>query len=146
MRRANTAIQRERHVTPTIDDMILDLNGLKVFSKLDLNAGYHQLELHPDSRNITTFSTHVGLRRYKRLNFGISSAAEAFQNTLSTALEGLKGVKNNSDDVIVFGQNREKHDKNLEKSRESFQAVEEKKLLLNKEKYEFFKTKIEFYG
>ena len=146
MRRANTAFQRERHVTPTIDEMILDLNGSKVFSKLDLNAGYHQLELHPDSRNITTFSTHVGLRRYKRLNFGISSAAEAFQNTLSTALEGLKGVKNNSDDVIVFGQNREKHDKNLEKSRESFQAVEEKKLLLNKEKYEFFKTKIEFYG
>lgn len=59
MRRANTAIQRERHVTPTIDDMILDLNGAKVFSKLDLNAGYHQLELHPESRNITTFSTHV---------------------------------------------------------------------------------------
>ena len=69
MRRANTAIQRERHVTPTIHETILDLNGSKVFSKLDLNAGYHQLELHPDSRNITTFSTHVGLRRYKRLNF-----------------------------------------------------------------------------
>lgn len=115
MRRANTAIQRERHVTPTIDDMILDLNGSKVFSKLDLNAGYHQLELHPDSRNITTFSTHVGLRRYKRLNFGISSAAEVFQNTLSTALEGLQGVRNISDDIIVFGQNREEHDKNLEK-------------------------------
>lgn len=65
MRKANTAIQRERHVTPTIYDVILDLNGAKVFSKLDLNAGYHQLELHPESRNITTFSTHVGLRRCK---------------------------------------------------------------------------------
>lgn len=49
--------------------MILDLNGAKVFSKLDLNAGYHPLELHLESRNITTFSTHVGLRRYKRLSF-----------------------------------------------------------------------------
>lgn len=85
--------------------MILDLNGAKVFSKLDLNAGYHQLELHPESRNITTFSTHVGLRRYKRLSFGILSADEVFQNTLSTALEGLRGVRNISDDIIVFGEN-----------------------------------------
>ena len=143
MRRANTAIQRERHVTPTIDDMILDLNGSKVLSKLDLNAEYHQLELHPDSRNITTFSTHVGLRRYKRLNFGISSAAEVFQNTLSTALERLQGVRNISDDIIAFGQNREEHDKNLEKV---FKRLAEKNLTLNKEKCEFNKTQIEFYA
>lgn len=143
MRRANTAIQRERHVTPTIDDMILDLNGAKVFSKLDLNAGYHQLELHPESRNITTFSTHVGLRRYKRLSFGISSAAEVFQNTLSTALEGLRGVRNISDDIIVFGENQLEHDKNLEAV---FKRLSERTLTLNKDKCEFNKSQLEVYG
>lgn len=143
MRRANTAIQRERHVTPTIDDMILDLNGAKVFSKLDLNAGYHQLELHPESRNITTFSTHVGLRRYKRLSFGISSAAEVFQNTLSTALEGLSGVRNISDDIIVFGENQLEHDKNLEAV---FKRLSERTLTLNKDKCEFNKSQLEVYG
>lgn len=143
MRRANTAIQRERHVTPTIDDMILDLNGAKVFSKLDLNAGYHQLELHPESRNITTFSTHVGLRRYKRLSFGISSAAEVFQNTLSTALEGLRGVRNISDDIIVFGENQLEHDKNLEAV---FKRLSERNLTLNKDKCEFNKSQLEVYG
>lgn len=71
---ANRAIQRERHITPTVDEVTYDLNGSKVFSKLDLVAGYHQVELHPDSRYITTFSTHIGLFRYKRLNFGINSA------------------------------------------------------------------------
>lgn len=50
MRLANTAIERERHITPTMDDMIHELNGAPVFSKLDLRAGYHQLELHPDNR------------------------------------------------------------------------------------------------
>lgn len=60
--------------------MILDLNGATVFSKLDLSSGYHQLELEDSSRYITTFSTHVGLRRYKRLIFGLSSSAEIFQN------------------------------------------------------------------
>ena len=46
MRIPCTAIQRERHITPTLDDILCDLNGATVFSKIDLNNGYHQLELH----------------------------------------------------------------------------------------------------
>ena len=45
MRMANRAILRERHPTPTIDDLIHTLNGATVFSTLDLRAGYHQLLL-----------------------------------------------------------------------------------------------------
>lgn len=82
MRQANKAVCRERHTLPTIEELILDLNGAKVFSKLDLRSGYHQLELHLESRSITTFSTHMGIYRYKRLNFGISSASEIFHETI----------------------------------------------------------------
>ncbi|XP_060571177.1 uncharacterized protein K02A2.6-like [Ruditapes philippinarum] len=64
MREANKAIERERHPMPTIDELIHDMNGAKVFSKLDLKAGYNQLELDEESRSITTFSTHMGLYRY----------------------------------------------------------------------------------
>ena len=78
MRQPNKAIGRERHISPTIDDIISELGQAKVFSKLDLNQGYHQLELAPESRYITTFSTHFGLRRYKQLDFGINSTAEIF--------------------------------------------------------------------
>ena len=67
MREANKAITRERHLMPTLDEVVHDLNSAKVFSKLDLNQGYHQLVLHPDSRHITTFSTHFGLFRYKEI-------------------------------------------------------------------------------
>jgi hypothetical protein len=86
MRRANTAVQRERHITPTIKEIIGDLNGATVFSKLNLNQGYNKLELAPETRYITTFSTHLGLMRYKRLNFGISSAAEIFQTPSARVL------------------------------------------------------------
>ncbi|KAK3103818.1 hypothetical protein FSP39_022146 [Pinctada imbricata] len=113
MRKANKAIERERHLTPTIDDLIMDLNGAKVFSKLDLRNGFHQLELEPESRYVTTFSTHVGLWRYKRLNLGISAAPEIFQNEIHQALHGLKGVRNLSDDIIVFGSDQKTHDANL---------------------------------
>ena len=82
MRGPNKAIERERHITPTMDEIIVKLNGARVFSKLDLNQGYHQIEIEKESRYITTFSTHKGLYRYKRLNFGIASAAEVFQNII----------------------------------------------------------------
>lgn len=47
MRQANKAIKREHCITQTIREMIGDLNGAKVFTKLDLNQGYNQLELAP---------------------------------------------------------------------------------------------------
>ena len=113
MRLPNEAIKRTRHIIPTIDDLIVDLNGSQIFPKLDLNQGYHQLEISGKSRNITTFTTHVGLRRYKRLNFGLTCASEIFQNAIRTSLEGLEGVQNISDDIIVYGNSQEQHDSRL---------------------------------
>ncbi|KAI8514170.1 hypothetical protein Bbelb_084940 [Branchiostoma belcheri] len=143
MREANKAIQRERHVTPTIDDLIHDLNGATHFSHLDLRSGYHQLEPHPDSRNVTTFATHVGLRRYKRLIFGINAASEIFQNTIEQVLAGIKGVRNISDDIIVYGKGQEAHDRALH---DTLKRLRETGLTLNHEKCEFNKTSLEFYG
>ena len=140
MREPNTASLRSRHITPTLDDMMLDLNGSKVFSKMDLRNAYHQLELSEDSRNITTFTTHVALHRYARLSFGVS---EIFQNTLSNALEGLDGVRSISDDSIVFGRNQEEHDRRLCKL---FERFKERNLTLSKAKCEFNKDKLELYG
>ena len=64
-----------------------------VFTKLDLNQSYHQIELHPDSRYITTNSSHLGLHRYKRLHFGLNAASEKFQQIMEQVLEGLDGVR-----------------------------------------------------
>ncbi|KAK2139209.1 hypothetical protein LSH36_1941g00039 [Paralvinella palmiformis] len=59
MRRTNEDIMRERHLIPTIDEVLQNMQGSKMFSKPDLIMGYHQLELDPESRIITTFSTHL---------------------------------------------------------------------------------------
>lgn len=97
MRKANKAVKREKHLMPTIDDLVADLNGATVFSKLDPSSGYHQLELEPENRHITAFSTFVGLRRYKRLMFGITPASEIFQNAIEEILNNLPRCKNISD-------------------------------------------------
>ena len=62
MQEQNKVIKQTRHHIPTIDKLRYDVNGAVHFPKLDLNQGFHQLELHPDSQHITTFSTHVGLK------------------------------------------------------------------------------------
>lgn len=67
---------------PTVDDLINDLNSSAVFSKLDLSNAYHQLELDESSRFITSFVTHVGLHRYKRLS-GNSVSQGPLDSTLT---------------------------------------------------------------
>ena len=143
MRLPNQAIRRERHPSPTVDEIIHSLNGAKKFSKLDLRSGYHQLVLAPESRHITTFTTHKGLKRYKRLNFGTSSAAEIFQHTIQKALEGIDGILNISDDIIIFGKTTAEHDKALETA---FHRLSERGLTLNPEKCVFDKEHLDFFG
>ena len=123
MRVANQAIPRRHTQHPTIDDVVNELSGSTVFSHLDMSKGYHQLELKESSRTVTNFSTHIGLYRYKRLNYGTRSAAEIFQETIREELtQDLNGVFNISDDIIVHGRDTREHDANLkaflEKSRE----------------------------
>ena len=143
MRQANEAIKREHHDTPTVDQLIAELTDSKVFSKLDLKSGYHQLEIHPDSRYITTFATSLGLKRYKRLNFGICSASEIFQNTIRQAIAGIPGVINISDDILVHAPTQEEHDKRL---KALLERLREKGLTVSLEKCEFNKNKLDFLG
>lgn len=114
MREPNKAILRTNHVTATIDELTCTLRDAKLFSKIDLRSGYHQLELNPSSRAITTFATHRGLFRYKRLIFGVNAAAEIFQHAIQTVIADVKGAFNVSDDIIVFGTDKKSHDAALE--------------------------------
>ena len=143
MREANKAIGREKHPMPTLDDLVADLNGATVFSKLDMSQAYHQLELDEASRYITTFSTHVGLRRYKRLLFGVNAASEIFQNAIATILADIPGARNLSDDIIVFGKTQEDHDKAL---RATLARLNEVGARLNKEKCVFSTDRLVFFG
>lgn len=143
MREANKAIIRERHQMPTVEELTTDLNGAKIFSKIDLTSGYHQLELEESSRLITTFSTHIGLFRYKRLNFGISSASEIFQEAIRNVIHDIPNAKNISDDIIVFGTTQKEHDDTLDAV---FKRLNDKGLTVNKKKCLFSQNKIAFFG
>ena len=143
MRKANQAIIRERIPIPTVDEVIENLNGSAVFSKLDLRLGFHQIELDEESRDIATFATHEGLFRYKRLSFGVNSAPEKYQQIIRQVVSDIDGVQNIADDLIVHGKSIEEHDQSLHKV---LQRLEEKNLTLNPMKCEFRMDKVVFMG
>ena len=143
MRETNKAVKREKHLMPATDDLVADLNGETIFSKLDLSSRYHQLELKPESCHITTFNTHIGLKRYKCLMLGINAASEIFQNVIEEILTGLPGCKNISDDIIVFGVTTAEHDQNLYGV---LTRLQQHNVCLNKDKCSFAKSEFTFYG
>ncbi|GAB1602677.1 uncharacterized protein K02A2.6-like, partial [Argonauta hians] len=143
MRDANKAIKRTRHVTLTIEELAEGKSGATIFSKIDLRSGYHQLILQESSRGITTFSTHAGLYRYKRLSFGINSAAEVFQHTIQTVIADVPGTKNVSDDIIGHGRNSEEHDNNLQLL---LGTLHKAGLTVNESKCKFSQSEVDFYG
>ena len=78
-----------------------------------MKQGYLQFELKPESRYLTTFYTHQGLRRFKRLNFGTNSAAEIFNEEIRQTLVDIENVANIYDDILVFGKSQQEHDQAL---------------------------------
>ncbi|XP_033725232.1 uncharacterized protein K02A2.6-like [Pecten maximus] len=143
MRQANTAVLRERFPIPTVDEVLQDMNCSKVFSKIDIKWAYHQIMLAEKSRDITTFVTHKGLYRYKRLMFGVSCAPEMFQKVVQQVLQGCEGVQNIMDDVIVHGSSQDEHDQRL---REAVRVLSESGMTLNSDKCEFNMSKLVFMG
>ena len=143
MRRASEAIVRERLLMPTVDEVLEELNGCTVFSKLDLRWEFHKIELHVNSRDITTFIIHEGVFRYERLNFGVSVAPEKYQHVIRQAKAGTEGVVNFVDDVICHGKIVLEHEQRLHKL---LAKLEENNLTFNGEKCNFRMNKIVFMG
>ena len=143
MRQANCAILREKHPVPTVEETLQEISEATVFSKLDLNMAFHQIELHPDSRDITTFAAPDGLYRYKRLLFGVNMATEKFQQLIWQILRDCPGAYNLHDDVRVVGRDHKEHDENLDKVMRKF---EEHGLTLNYEKCVIGAKSMEYMG
>ena len=75
----NKAIKRPHYPLPTIEDILPKLTNAKVFSVLDAQKGFWQIELDESSSFLTTFWTPFGRFRWLLMPFGISSAPEEFQ-------------------------------------------------------------------
>ena len=139
----NKSVKRENFPLPRVEDTLALLEGSAVFSKLDANSGFWQIDLEEGSRQFTTFITPFGRFRFRKMPFGISAAPEFFQRQMSKVLQGLEGVVCMMDDMLVFGRDEREHDDRL---RRVVERLEGAGMTLNKTKCVFGAREVIFLG
>ncbi|XP_045182664.2 uncharacterized protein K02A2.6-like [Mercenaria mercenaria] len=139
----NNAIKRPHYPSKTLDEILPDLAGSSVFSKLDARSGYWSIKLTEKSFYLTTFNSPFGRFRFLRLPFGLLCSQDMFQQKMDECLEGLQGIKTIVDDIVVFGKDRAEHDRNFDRL---MTRCSEKGIRLNPEKMEIGKSQISFFG
>ncbi|XP_045116421.1 uncharacterized protein K02A2.6-like [Portunus trituberculatus] len=139
----NKAAALEQYPLPRVEELFASLSGCCVFSKLDMSHAYNQIELDKESQKYVVVNTPRGLKRYKRLAFGIHSAVAIFQKILSTLLAGLPQVTVFLDDVVVGGKNQEEHDTLL---KEVLRRMCHAGLRLNKKKCQLRLSQVTYLG
>ena len=119
------------------------MSGAKYFSKLDASSGYWQIKVDRESSNLLTVGTTIGRFRFKRLPYGIHSASEVFQKTVSSIISDIQGSANSQDDIVIWGKTLAEHENPL---RKVLLKVKESGLKLNKNKCHFCKNSIVVLG
>ena len=131
----NEALEREPYYSRSIDELISMFAGAKVFTIVDMDKGYWQVVLHPESRKLTCMAFDIGRYQFKRLPMGSKVASDIFQRMLDSVYIGLPGVTGIADDMVIFGRNEEEHDRNLilflETTRKNGLVLNKKKLQFN---------------
>ena len=139
----NAAIQREHHVTPTLEEILPKLTGATVFSIVDAKCGYWNVVLDKESCYLTTFNSPFGRYRFNRTPFGLKMSQDIFQTKIDQTFEGCEGVAGIADDNVVFGKTSEEHDRNMYGM---LRRCQDTGLKLNPDKCFVKQEKVRFYG
>ncbi|GBG71890.1 hypothetical protein CBR_g10826 [Chara braunii] len=118
---------------PRIDDLVERLGGAKYFSKLDLKAGYHQLEIHPRDRYRTAFKTRYKHFEWVVMPFGLMNAPATFQAAMTTEFR----------DMLVYSRTLDEHVVHL---RAVLDRLRTAKYKANRAKCEFAQQELEYLG
>ncbi|GBL83266.1 Retrovirus-related Pol polyprotein from transposon 297, partial [Araneus ventricosus] len=144
-RKLNEITKKDSYPLPRIDDTLDALNGSQWFTTLDLKSGYWQVEVRPEDREKTAFTTGQGLWQFKVMPFGLCNAPATFERLMETVLRGLssEACLVYLDDIIIVGRTFEEH---LSNHRKVFQRLQNANLKLSPKKCRFFQKEVTYLG
>lgn len=144
-RKLNSITIPDRYPIPETNEVLAHLGKNKYFSVIDLKSGFHQIPLHEDDIEKTSFSVNNGKYEFMRLPFGLKNAPSIFQRALDDILREHIGkiCYVYIDDIIVFSEDVERHFQNLETI---FETLQQSNLRVQLDKCEFLKPEVEFLG
>lgn len=114
-RKLNQNSEIQNFPIPLIDDILCGLGGSAYFTTLDIKGAFHQIVMDEDSRDYTAFTANNFQYRWVRMPMGLTSAPLTWQRAINLILEEIigKGVYVYLDDVIVYAESKDQHDKTL---------------------------------
>ena len=128
-RELNKVTPLDRHVIPTLPDILDRVGHATTLSKIDLTSGFHQITMDPEAKDLTTFLTPKGKFRFLKMPFGLKNAPSHFQRVMERVLQPVsKFAAVYIDDIIVFSDSWTQH---LEHLQAVFQCFREAGLTAN---------------
>ena len=114
-RQLNRVTVKNKYPLPRIDDLFDQLQGAKVFSKIDLRSGYHQLKIKGDDIPKTAFQTRYGHYEFLVMPFGLTNAPAAFMKLMNQVFRPFldKFVIVLIYDILMYSKSLEEHEQNL---------------------------------
>jgi hypothetical protein len=111
----NEVTIKNKYPLPQIEDLFDQMRGAKVFSKIDLRLGYHQLKIRTKDIPKTAFTTRYGLYEFLVMSFGLTNAPAYFMNLMNKVfMEYLdQFVVVFINDILVYSQSEEAHKNHL---------------------------------
>ena len=139
----NPGMRRTKFHVQTPQEIRHDLKEANIFTEMDMGWAYHQLETDEATKERSIFQTHEGLHRMERLYFGPTASSGIFHNEVRKALQGLQGVTNIHDNILVWGNNFSDH---LENLRNCLERCALKGIILKSSKTNTCMNKIKWFG
>src|SRR5688500_9445982 len=144
-RSLNEVTIKNKYPLPRIEHLFDQMKGAKIFSKIDLRSGYHQLKIRAEDVPKTAFTTRYGLYEFLVMSFGLTNAPAYFMNLMNKVfMEYLdQFVVVFIDDILIYSSNEEAHEDHL---RLVLQKLRDNQLYAKLSKCDFWLKEVAFLG
>jgi len=144
-RQLNKLSIKNKYPLPRIDDLLGQLRGAAVFSKIDLRSGYHQILVKPEDVQKTTFRSPYGHYEYVVMSFWVANSPAIFMDYMNRIFRPYldQFVVLFINDIPIYSESRDEHAEHL---RVVLGILREHKLYGKLSKCEFWLDEVQFLG